>query len=186
MWMNLLNQPVDISDDFYDPQHEYYLAGAVTHFDAASGEGRIRWYYHRWVHDWSFMKIGTHLKKFDQKEIFWHDQEVHPELHFSISFISDRCFRLRMKTTDTAQAIYPSLMLQHETATGGSWNISESEDKTTYTSEAGSVSIDRTNFKLEIFDKTGELLTATQGMEVLNALHHKNIPFLFTKRATDL
>src|SRR5688500_13205321 len=131
------------------------------------------------------MKIGTHLKKFDEKEIFWHDQAVHPELHFSISFINDRCFRLRMKTTDTAQAVYPSLMLQQEPSTGGNWTINDSKEKIIYSSEAGSVSIDRTNWKLEIFDKTGELLTATQGMEVLDALHHKNIPFLFTRRATD-
>jgi alpha-D-xyloside xylohydrolase len=184
--MTLLNQPLDISDDFYDTQHEYYLAGPVTHFDAASGEGRIRWYYHRWVHDWSFMKIGTHLKKFDEKEIFWHDQAVHPELYFSISFINDRCFRLRMKTTDTAQAVYPSLMLQQEPSTVGNWTISDAKEKIIYSGEAGSVSIDKTNWKLEIFDKTGELLTATQGMEVLDALHHKNIPFLFTRRATDL
>src|ERR1700754_292766 len=106
----LINQPIDISEDFFDAQHEYYLPGPVTQFDAQQAQGSIRWYYHRWVHDWSFMKIGTHLKKFDQKEVFWHDQDTHPELHFSISFINDRTFRLRMKTTHTQKAEYPSLM----------------------------------------------------------------------------
>lgn len=183
--MALLNQPVDISEDFFDPQHEFYLAGPVTQFDANKASGLVRWYYHRWVHDWSFMKIGKHLKKFDQKEVFWHDQDVHPEFHFSISFINDRTFRLRMKTTHAPQAEYPSLMLQHEPPAGNSWTVLDSKEKTEYTSNAGFITIDKRNFKLEIFDKAGESLTATQGMDVLEALHHKNIPFLFTRRSTD-
>jgi alpha-D-xyloside xylohydrolase len=181
----MLNQPVDISDDFFDPQHEFYIAGPVTQFDAEKAEGLIRWNYHRWVHDWSFMKIGRHLKKFDENEVFWHDQDVHPELHFSISFINDRTFRLRMKTTHAPQAEHPSLMLVHEPQPAKSWSHTDTKEKTTYTGAAGSITIDKRNWKLEIFDKAGELLTATQGMEVLDALHHKNIPFLFTRRVTD-
>ena len=183
--MALLNQPVDISDDFFDPQHEYYLAGPVTQFDAAKGQGKVRWNYHRWVHDWSFMKIGKHLKKFDQKEVFWHDQDVHPELDFSISFINDRVFRLRMKTTQAKQEEYPSLMLVKEPETAKGWSVNDTTEKTVYTSKAGSVQLNKENWKLEIFDKAGELLTATQGMDVLEALHHKNIPFLFVRRSTD-
>lgn len=181
----LLNDPIDISDDFFMLDNEYYIAGKVTAFDSQTAEGDIKWGYHRWVPDWSFNRMGKHLKKFTEKEVFWKEQEVDPVLHFSLSFISSRTFRLRINTTNIPRVQHVSLMLDGEPATDGSWQINDTKEKVTYQSEHGSIVLHKTSFKLDIFDAAGKLLTSTLGAEVLNELHHKTIPFLFTKITAD-
>jgi len=182
---DVLNTPVDVSGDFYKPENEYYLAGPVVNFDAATGDGTIQWNYHRWVTDWSFNKMGMHLKKFAESEIFWKGYEVDPKLHFNISFISERTIRLQIKTTNVEQVIQPSLMLDGEPPKSNARDVEDSDEKTVYTSAYGSVTLHKTPFKIELHDSSGKHLTSTLGMEVLEALHHKTIPFLFTKRVRD-
>lgn len=181
----LLNTPVDISDDFYQLQNEYYVAGEVTGFEAAKGEGTIQWNYHRWVPDWSFNKMGKHLKKFTETEVFWKKYDVDPKLRFSITFTSARTIRLQVKTTDVEQAPQPSLMLDGEPATSNEWQVKDEREKAVYTSRHGTVTLHKKSFKLDIQDDSGKLLTSTLGAEVLEALHHKIVPFLFTKRVND-
>ncbi len=180
-----MNDPIDVSDDFFQLENEYYIAGRVTDFDAVRAEGKIKWNYHRWVTDWSFNKMGKHLKKFSENEVFWKEHDVDPKLHFSLSFINARTFRLRIKTTNVAQAQQDSLMLDGEPATDYSWQINDAKEKAIYTSSDCSVVLHKNSFKLDIYDATGKLLTSTLGAEVLEALHHKTIPFLFTKKVHD-
>lgn len=186
---NPLNQPIDISEDFFEPDNEYYIAGSLARFDKEKAEGEIQWNYHRWVNDSSFNKAGRHLKPFPEREIFWNEYETNPRLHFSLSFINSRTIRLRMKTTASEAVITsqePSLMLNGEPVAGNSWQpAAQTGDTFTYQSEHGSIVIDREPWKLSIYNASGELLTSTIGTELFKAMHPKTIPFLFTQRISD-
>ena len=39
----LLNEPVDVSPDFYDFTNLYYLADKLSDFDPAAGTGKLTW-----------------------------------------------------------------------------------------------------------------------------------------------
>jgi alpha-D-xyloside xylohydrolase len=136
--------------------------------------------------DWFFNKIDMHLQKANQKEAPFQDYESHPICDFSLSFINSKTVRLRMKTTSALQQEHSSLMLNGEPEVKGGWKIKEdSEEKTIYKSESGSLILNKKNFKLELFDVNQKLLTSTNSFEELEGMHSKKYPFLFVKRSTD-
>lgn len=180
-----LNHPLDIMDDFYELENEYFVSGKVTEFNAKKGEGKIKWNYHRWQMDWFFNKIDMHLQKAVQKEAPFQDYESHPVCKFSLSFINSGTIRLRMKTTPALQQEHPSLMLDGEPEVKGGWKIKDDAEKTIYKSEHGSLILNKKNFKLELFDANEKLLTSTNSFEELEGMHSKKYPFLFIKRSTD-
>lgn len=182
---NFLNQPLDIMDDFYELENEYFVSGEVRDFNPEKGEGKIQWNYHRWQMDWFFNKIDMHLQKANQKEAPFQDYESHPVCQYSLSFISSKTIRLRMKTTSALQQEYPSLMLNGEPEVKGGWKIKDETEKTIYRSEHGLLILNKKNFKLELFDTNEKLLTSTNSFEELEGMHSKKYPFLFIKRSTD-
>ncbi|MEO8853918.1 MAG: TIM-barrel domain-containing protein [Ginsengibacter sp.] len=180
-----LNHPLDIMDDFYELENEYFVSGEVKDFNAKRSEGKIQWNYHRWQMDWFFNKIDMHLRMANQKEAPLQDYESNPVCQFSISFINSRTIRWRMKTTSAVQQEYPSLMLDGEPEIKGGWKIKDGKEKVIYKSEHGSFILNKKNFKIELFDAGEKLLTATNSFEELEGMHSKKYPFLFIKRSTD-
>jgi alpha-D-xyloside xylohydrolase len=181
-----LNHPLDIMDDFYQLENEYFVSGKVTEFNAKKAEGKIQWNYHRWLMDWFFNKIDMHLQRIEQKEAPFQDYESHPVCNFSFSFINSKTIRLRLKTTSALQQEHPSLMLDGEPQIKGGWNIKENDpEKTIYKSEHGSLTLNKKNFRIELFDAQEKLLTSTNSFEELEGMHSKKLPFLFIKRSTD-
>ncbi|MEO9021549.1 MAG: TIM-barrel domain-containing protein [Ginsengibacter sp.] len=180
-----LNQPLDIADDFYQLENEYFVTGGVSDFNPKKSEGKIQWNYHRWAMDWFFNKIDMHLLKQEAKQAPFQDYESHPVCRFSLSFINARTIRLRMKTTRTLQQEHPSLMLDGEPEVKGGWKMKDDPEKTIYKSEYGTLILNKNNFKLELFDAQGKLLTSTSSFEELEGMHSKKYPFLFIKRSSD-
>jgi len=180
-----LNHPLDIINDFYELENEYFLAGEVKNFNSKKSEGKIEWNYHRWQMDWFFNKIDMHLQKVHQKEAPFQDYESHPVCKFSLSFINSRTIRLRLKTTFALQQEHPSLMLDGEPEVKGSWECQEDADKVIYKSENGSFVLSKKKFKIDLFDAHQKLLTSTNSFEELEGMHSKKYPFLFIKRSTD-
>jgi len=180
-----LNQPLDIMDDFYELENEYFVSGEVKDFNSKKGEGKIQWNYHRWQMDWFFNKIDMHLQKANQKEAPFQDYESHPVCPFSLSFINSKTIRLRMKTTSALQQEHPSLMLDGEPEIKGEWKSKDDSEKVIYKSEHGSLTLNKKNFKIELFDAEKKLLTSTNSFEELEGMHSKKYPFLFIKRCTD-
>ncbi len=181
----LQNEPVDISKDFSHLQNEIYVAGSVTQFNAETGEGLLQWQYHKWVTDWAFNTGGTHLKKTEQKEIFWKEHEVHPVLNFSINFINSKTIRLRIKTKKIFTQKAPSLMLVDEPVADNSWGTKKTENEVTYTSNHGSIKLQKERWKLSIYNADGKLLTETLALDLLDVQHPKSMPFSFVKRIED-
>src|SRR6185312_13192007 len=180
-----LNHPLDIMDDFYELENEYFVSGEVKDFNAKKGEGKIQWNYHRWIMDWFFNKIDMHLQKAEQKEAPFQDYELHPVCNFSLSFINSKTIRLRLKTTSALQQEHSSLMLDGEPEIKGGWKSKEDREKIIYKSEHGSLILNKKNFKLELFNQAGKLLTSTNSFEELEGMHSKKYPFLFIKRSVD-
>ena len=183
--MSFLNNPVDISTDFHQLQNEFFIPGAVTAFDGNNGTGQLQWNFHRYLLDWFFNKIDKHLQQLDDKGAPYQDYDVHPECRFSISFITARTLRLRMKTTTAPRAEHESLMLQGEPPSSNAWKFQELNEHIVYESEAGKLSINKKNFAIEVFDVSGKLLTSTQSTEELKAMHSKAMPFCFMRRTAD-
>jgi alpha-D-xyloside xylohydrolase len=182
---NFLNHPLDIMDDFYQLENEYFVSGAVSNFDAEKSEGKIQWNYHRWKMDWFFNKIDMHLQKEKEKEAPFQDYESHPVCNFSLSFINSRTVRLRLKTTSALQQEYPSLMLDGEPEIKGGWNVENFENKTVYKSADGKLILNKKNWKIELFDAEEKLLSSTNSFEELEGMYSKKFPFLFIKRSSD-
>jgi len=182
---NFLNRPLDIMDDFYQLENEYFVSGAVSNFDAEKSEGKIQWNYHRWKMDWFFNKIDMHLQKEKEKEAPFQDYESHPVCNFSLSFINSRTVRLRLKTTSALQQEYTSLMLDGEPEINGGWNVENFENKTVYKSADGKLILNKKNWKIELFDAEEKLLSSTNSFEELEGMYSKKFPFLFIKRSSD-
>jgi alpha-D-xyloside xylohydrolase len=181
-----LNHPLDIMDDFYQLENEYFVSGKVKDFNSKKAEGKIQWNYHRWVMDWFFNKIDMHLQKADQKEAPFQDYESHPVCNFNLSFINSKTIRLRLKTTSALQQEHPSLMLDGDPEIKGGWKIKVNDrEKTIYKSEHGSLILNKENFRIELFDVHEKLLTSTNTFEGMEGMHSKKLPFLFIKRSTD-
>ena len=132
-----LNHPLDIMDDFYQLENEYFVSGKVTEFNAKKGEGKIQWNFHRWMMDWFFNKIDMHLEKADHKEAPFQDYESHPVCTFSLDFINSKTIRLRLKTTSALQQEHPSLILDGEPEIKGGWEIKDDLEKEIYKSDYG-------------------------------------------------
>lgn len=180
-----LNQPLDIMDDFYRLENEYFIAGKVQSFNPKKGEGKLQWNYNRWKMDWFFNKIDMHLEKEPAKPAPYQDYDSNPECWFSISFINERTVRLRMKTTTALQQQHPSLMLDHEPEITGGWKPTSDEEKVMYKSKYGSLILNKNNFSIQLFDKDGKRLTSTNYFEEIDGMYSKKYPFLFIKRSAD-
>ncbi len=180
-----LNQPLDIADDFYQLENEYFVTGGVSDFNPKKGEGKIQWSYHRWVMDWFFNKIDMHLEKQEEKKAPFQDYETHPACKFSFSFMNSRTVRLRMKTTSALQQEHTSLMLDGEPEVKGGWKIKDDPGQTLYISEHGSLVLNKKNWVIKLFDAQKKLLTSSNSFEELEGMHSKKYPFLFIKRSSD-
>jgi alpha-D-xyloside xylohydrolase len=182
---DLLNHPFDISPDFRQLANEYFLPGQVTEFDAFHAKGKIQWNFHRYTLDWFFNKIDKHLQQSNDKGAPFQDYDVHPRCEFSFSFISSRTIRLRMKTTTAQQQDHPSLMLDGELANSNEWNMSDDAAQTSYQSPHGRIVINKKSFQLQVYNANGRLVTGTQSIEELQAMHSKAMPFSFVRRVAD-
>lgn len=180
-----LNNPFDISPDFESLDNEYFLPGAIANFNEKTGKGQVIWQYHRYVQDWFFNKIDKHLEKQTQKEAPFQDYDVHPVCDFDVSFITPRTMRLRMSTSPVAYPEKKSLMIPGTLATDSSRLISKKQDKVVYQNEFGSVVVNTKSFEIIFRDEENKILTATQTVKELKAMHSKAKPFSFMKRSSD-
>lgn len=185
METKFLNNAIDISNDFQQLENEYFIPSSCTTFDEGQGNGKISWQLHRYVMDWFFNKLDKHLQLQTEKGAPFQDYDLHPECDFSLSFITQRTFRLRMKTTTTRQVEQDSLMLQGPVPEDKSWNTEVEEEAVKFKSNHATVVLDKEDFSLQLFDVDEKLLTRTQSVKELKAMHSKAMPFCFMKRAED-
>ncbi|WP_159517188.1 glycoside hydrolase family 31 protein [Sunxiuqinia indica] len=182
----LLNQPIDISEDFMNFTNTYFVADQLNSFDPQTGSGQVTWKRHVYQTRQAFNNMLAFLQPVDGNEFPGVEYEADPTLPFSIEFVSPKAFRIQMKTGKELNEDEPSLMLVDGFAPkDDSWEYSKMEGGHQYKSEFGAVIIRENPWHLEIYDADGKLLTKTLNREDNNVTYTPIMPFSYVRRSSD-
>ena len=110
----LLNEPVDISGDFFDFTNTHYLADNLKSFDPVQGAGVLEYKRYENSTRLAFNNMMGVLKPVHSNEFPTNEYEVAPNLPFSIEFVSARTIRIRANTGFQNKTPGASLMLTGE------------------------------------------------------------------------
>ncbi|MCB9057775.1 MAG: glycoside hydrolase family 31 protein [Calditrichae bacterium] len=183
--INILNQTLDISRDFYTVENEYFMSGDLSGYDPQTGAGKLQWRRHCYFPDWAFTKIGYKFKKMDGKELPQEDYEIDPLFDFNLSFVTPRTIRLRFTSAKFLQKKEPSLILDGKVPADNSWKISAKKNQIEYKSSGATIRLNEKPWSLQVCDANGKVLTQTHTMDSNKGLHLKTLPFLFMRRISD-
>src|SRR5689334_8468703 len=130
----VLGDPVDVSEDFRQPQNVYFVGSRVKNFDPATGIGSLIWDRYLQTSSLNFNKVDIGLSRGKATEFPATEYDQDPALPFSISFVTPRTIRLRFNAQDAPFDNEPSLMLIGEPPVDHSWKVEQNDKATTYTS----------------------------------------------------
>lgn len=182
----LLNEPVDISEDFRSFEHTYYLADSLSGFNPQTAEGQLTYTRHEYSTRMAFNNMLGVLQSVDQNEFPALEYEASPTLPFSIEFISPRTVRIRAKTGRGGKTEEESLMLiDGNDAEGERWDYQKTDRGYKYTSDYGSVTITKNPWHVEFRDANGKLLTSTMHRSDFQNTFTPVLPFSYVRRASD-
>jgi alpha-D-xyloside xylohydrolase len=182
----LLNEAVDISEDFRNFTNTYFVADSLCSFDPATGQGQLTWRRHVYQTRQAFNNMLGFLRPIDGNEFPQVEYAVNPALPFSLEFTSPRTVRLRMRSASSYGADQPSLMLVNGFAPkDNSWKYLAIPGGHKYASEFGSVIVRIAPWRVEFYDATGKLLTRTVHILDNNETYTPFVPFAFVRRSSD-
>ena len=181
----LLNQVVDISNDFSKIENEYFLAARLLNFDVKHGEGNLQWQRHSYGLDWAFDKIGLKLERRGGKELPQEDYAIDPVCKFRLSFISTRTMRLRLATSLLFNSSHPSLILKGKPRENFPWQMQKVKSGIRYQHEAGKVYLSFDPWYIEFRNSADQVLTHTFRHQKTGPSPRKAYPFLFMRRSVD-
>ena len=182
----LLNQPIDISEDFMNFTNTYFLADSLASFDPVTGKGDVNWKRYVYQTRQAFNNMLAFLQPAKGNEFPQAEYAVNPTLPFSIEFVSPRSFRIRVNSGLETHPNEPSLMLVNGYAPkDNSWKYSKIEDGYQYQSEFGSIIVREKPWRLEIYDASGKLLTQTVSRSDNDATFTPLMPFGYVRRSSD-
>jgi len=181
----VLNDPVDVSQEFQRMEQVYFVGSKVASFDAGSGRGTLQWDRYLRATTLSFNKVDVTLGKGRGTEFPGTEYDQDPVLPFSITFVSPRTVRLRFSTRGEMPRDADSVMLAGPVPTDKSWRVEQTADAVTWTSAYGRVKLIKNPWHVEFYDAAGRLLTRTQNAGD-PATYFTPIPFSFVRRASDL
>lgn len=178
------NQTTDSSVGYDSIYNEFYLPAQVTDFNLKEKSGFLKWHKYGFDLEYAFNKTGLKLTKKNGKEIFQEDYEVDPILKWSLSFVSEKSFRLQFNSSKTMEAREPSLMLDGQ-LNNCNWNFSKSSNIYKFKSESVEVNIDIKKWSLSLKNKQEKEILRTIGLDDNKGLHQKYYPFSFIKNPKD-
>ena len=184
---NVLNAPIDISEDFENYQNTFYCADELVAFDPKTGKGTIKYlrynYETRQAFDNMLMKpVLSEANEFPATEY-----EATPELPFQLQFVSDRTIRIKMTSGPQFHKEEESLMLVDGTAPNNPelWKSSTIEGGYKFTSTHGSVELMAKPWHVKIYDEQGKLLTSTLHADDVTNTYTPVLPFSYVRRNSD-
>jgi alpha-D-xyloside xylohydrolase len=186
--MNLLNEPVDISEDFRSFHNTYYFADRLVDFDPETATGKIVYERHNYETRKAFNNMLGALIPAEANEFPGSEYEASPTLPFSVEFITSRTVRIRAHSgvVTPRVAAEPSLMLvNNELPPSNDWTYSQAEGAHVYTSPHGKVVISERPWKIELYDESGKLLTSTNHKSDNSTTWTPIMPFSWVRRASD-
>ncbi len=183
----LLNEPVDISPDFYDFTNLYYLADRLSDFDPATGTGRLAWQRAEYVTHQAFDHMAPVITPAGPNEFPGNEYKTNPVLPFSLEFVSPSTVRIRAKTGLEVKPEKESLMLVGGKAPkDNSWKYEKIEGGHRYSNACGSVTVRERPWHIEFRDAKGRLLTKTYHLsDKSSTIYAPILPFAFVRRASD-
>ncbi|HEY0379807.1 MAG TPA: TIM-barrel domain-containing protein [Pyrinomonadaceae bacterium] len=181
----VLNDPVDVSQDFQKMEQVYFVGSKVTDFNPATGAGLLQWDRYQRNTTLSFNKVDVTLGRGKGTEFPGTEYDQDPVLPFSITFVSPRTVRLRFNTRNAPLGDGTSLMLAGPVPRDASWRVEQTARDVTYTSAYGRVRLVKDPWHVEFYDNQGRLLTRTQAVGD-PATYFTPVPFSFIRRASDL
>lgn len=182
----LLSQSVDMSSDFAELSNTYFFADSLSTFDAAKGEGLLKWKRHGIHPRQAFNTNGLWPLEMQMLDFPDPAYDNDPELRIKVDFVSDRTFRLRLYTSNTLPEAGEEVMLVGEPATSTAWKASTDKDgNIKYTGPKGSLTICRHPWKIEVRDAEGRIIQQTRATDDNDTTQVKQLPFCFIKRGSD-
>lgn len=181
----LMNQPLDMSTDFRDLSNTLFFADHLKSFDAKSGEGLVNWKRGHLMPRQAFNTNGAQPRKMRMLDFPFTAYENDPNLKFKIDFVTPRTVRIRMLTTPVEPKPAASIMLAKEPGRDGSWKVTETNDKIIYSSDYGTIQINKNPWRIVLKDKAGRILSQTAALSDADSTQVKYTPFCFVKRGSD-
>ena len=181
----LMNQPLDMSTDFRDWSITFFFADHLESFDAKSGEGLVNWKRGHLMPRQAFNTNGAQPRKMRMLDFPFTAYENDPNLKFKIDFVTPRTVRIRMLTTPVEPKPAASIMLAKEPGRDGSWKVIETNDKIIYSSDYGTIQINKNPWRIVLKDKAGRILSQTAALSDADSTQVKYTPFCFVKRGSD-
>ena len=181
----LMNQPLDMSTDFRDLSNTLFFADHLESFDAKSGEGLVNWKRGHLMPRQAFNTNGAQPRKMRMLDFPFTAYENDPNLKFKIDFVTPRTVRIRMLTTPVEPKPAASIMLAKEPGRDGSWKVTETNDKIIYSSDYGTIQINKNPWRIVLKDKAGRSLSQTAALSDADSTQVKYTPFCFVKRGSD-
>lgn len=181
----LMNQPLDMSTDFRDLSNTLFFADHLESFDAKSGEGLVNWKRGHLMPRQAFNTNGAQPRKMRMLDFPFTAYENDPNLKFKIDFVTPRMVRIRMLTTPVEPKPAASIMLAKEPGRDGSWKVTETNDKIIYSSDYGTIQINKNPWRIVLKDKAGRILSQTAALSDADSTQVKYTPFCFVKRGSD-
>ena len=181
----LMNQPLDMSTDFRDLSNTLFFADHLESFDAKSGEGLVNWKRGHLMPRQAFNTNGAQPRTMRMLDFPFTAYENDPNLKFKIDFVTPRTVRIRMLTTPVEPKPAASIMLAKEPGRDGSWKVIETNDKIIYSSDYGTIQINKNPWRIVLKDKAGRILSQTAALSDADSTQVKYTPFCFVKRGSD-
>lgn len=179
--------PKDQSGDFSDLSNTYFLADSLAAFDAAKGEGQLNWKRYRLSPRQAFNLNGYWPVRMQMLDFPDTQYDNDPNLSFKIDFVSPRCVRIRMATSpiEAPRKDSESLMLAGPVPTSSAWKMKSDGKTIAYTTDYGTVEIQKYPWRIVLKDKNGKILTQTRHIIDNDSSQVKLLPFSFIKRGSD-
>ena len=179
--------PKDQSGDFSDLSNTYFLADSLASFDGAKGEGLLNWKRYRMTPRQAFNLNGYWPVRMQMLDFPDTQYDNDPNLSFKIDFVSPRCIRIRMATSpvEAPRKDEESLMLAGPVPTTSVWKMKSDGKVIAYTTDYGTVEIQKYPWRIVLKDKNGKVLTQTRHIIDNDSSQVKLLPFSFIKRGSD-
>ena len=174
-----------MSTDFRDLSNTLFFADHLESFDAKSGEGLVNWKRGHLMPRQAFNTNGAQPRKMRMLDFPFTAYENDPNLKFKIDFVTPRTVRIRMLTTPVEPKPAASIMLAKEPGRDGSWRVTETNDKIIYSSDYGTIQINKNPWRIVLKDKAGRILSQTAALSDADSTQVKYTPFCFVKRGSD-
>ena len=133
----------------------------------------------------AFNTNGAQPRKMRMLDFPFTAYENDPNLKFKIDFVTPRTVRIRMLTTPVEPKPAASIMLAKEPGRDGSWKVAETNDKIVYSSDYGTIQINKNPWRIVLKDKAGRILSQTAALSDADSTQVKYTPFCFVKRGSD-